>query len=100
MSKIIDKSSVVVETTFYGKQTGLSYSDVSREKVIIIDGVEVYKELVKHPYFVKKNNISMVLNDLDNELLLFNQSKSTKECRSNARNFIQRVKLFWVKLIS
>ena len=98
--QIVHTEKIVIETNFYGeKKTKLSAVS-AREKIVFVNDEVVYREWQKCPQFQNNGNTSVALNELEKQLSFRQQSKSAKQCRSDRRNFIQRVKFVWAKLLA
>lgn len=96
--QIVHTEKIVIETNFYGEKKTRFSAVSAREKVVFVNDEVVYKEWQTCPQFQKEGNTSVALQNFEEQLLLRQQSKSTKQSRSNGRNFVQRVKLVWSKL--
>ena len=98
--QIVHTEKIVIETKFYGEKKTIFSAVSAREKIVFVNGEVVYKEWQKGPHFQNNGNTSVALNELEKQLLFRQQSKSAKQSRSNRRNFIQRIKFVWCKLLA
>lgn len=96
--QIISSQRIVIETNYYGEKKELMSPVTDIEKVVTIDDEVVYKQWQKSQFETENRKLTDALNELDNQLFFRQQCKSTKECRCNRRNFIQRIKIVWSKL--
>ena len=69
------------------------------EKIVSLNGEIIYKEFQKHPWSKLTKNTSVLIAELENHLLLREESQPGKKSQSNSRNFVQRTKLFWCQLL-
>lgn len=97
---IVHSERIVIQTNFYGEKKS-KFSVVSgREKVVFVNDEIVFKEWQSWPQFQHKENTSVALENLEKQLSFRKQSQSSKDCRSNRGNFINRVKMVWAKLFA
>jgi hypothetical protein len=98
--QIINTEKIVIETNFYSEKKTICSVISASEKIVFVNDEVVYKEWQKYPHFQNNGNTSVALNELEKQLLFRKQSKSAKQSRSYRRNFVQRVKLVWAKLLA
>ena len=97
---IVFTEKIVIQTNFYGEKKTRFSAVSAREKIVFVNDEVVYKEWQKFPQFQNNGNTSVALNELEKQLSFRQQSKSTKKCRNDRRNFIDCIKFVWAKLFS
>ena len=97
---IVNTETTLIKVNYYGEPRGKFSIVKAREKIVFVNDEIVYKEWQSWPQFQHKENTSVALDNLEKQLSFRKQSQSSKNCRSNRRNFVNRIKMVWAKLFA